>query len=480
MRWFRQLVFYAFVGLYAVLCPLMIFSTLGYVFVPGAEQQIVKTGLIYVSSAPSGASIYLGQRRYTKRTPAVLQGLRPGLYDVRLMLKGHQAWTRQVAVEPERATVLQHALLLPQPLRPTEFSSGAFDELLPLADTSLLLLSAGPRLGGLMLYDVKERRGRPLLPMDSPWVDARLLAATSASDSPALLLHVATKSGEQRLWVELARHEPEIEDVTGLLPAGASRLAWGPAEPRFLFVLKAGLVQGWDRAGGPPLRVWGRAVGMQLAHNALYILDENGAVQRFSPDGRLVTERFAQVLPEHPSGLIQLEVLPKGDVVLVSKRGELVSSRAVLPPVERGVRGLAVMPKRERVLFWTRDQLGMLQPDDVEEWNHAPPPLRVQWLLTEGRDLAQGFWVYDGSHCLVRDGDRVLLFALETDGPIQPHELLQVQAGSSIAYDDASGMLYYLDRDSGRLRALELLPQQEVLPLPDWISERTRTTREAP
>jgi len=266
-----------------------------------------------------------------------------------------------------------------------------------------------------------------------------------------------------------------VEDLTDQLPAGAWQAAWDTAERRFLFILKAGVLQRLDRVlHRPALTLLNRVAGVQVVHNTPYVLSDDGSIQRLSSDGQRVIERFRGVPLERAGGLLQLDVLPGGDVVLLGKRGELFSSRSVQPLVERGVRGLDGLPKQDRVLFWTKDRLGMLEPEGTVEQERALHPLRVQWIFTQGHDLAQGFWVYEGSHCLVRDGDRVLLFALETYG--QPHqdELLQVKAGSSIAYTESSGMLYYLDRETGQLRALELLPKQDRLPLPEWTGQRKR------
>src|SRR3990167_2552070 len=172
MRLFRRIVFYAFVLLYLVLCPVTVFSTLGYVFIPGAEQQIVKTGLIYLASTPPGATVYVGKRRFIHRTPTILRGLRPGAYDIRLVLKAHEPWARTVPVEAEKAAVLEHVLLLPKPLRFVEIVPGPFEDLLPVTE-EILLLQRGPLLGDMTVYEPRAKRVWPLLEPGSPLPAAR-------------------------------------------------------------------------------------------------------------------------------------------------------------------------------------------------------------------------------------------------------------------------------------------------------------------
>ena len=69
-----------------------ILYALGYILKPGMEQGLVKTGLIYISTVPSGASVYISNKRYTRRTPAILRDLTPGNYPIRISLKNHRSW----------------------------------------------------------------------------------------------------------------------------------------------------------------------------------------------------------------------------------------------------------------------------------------------------------------------------------------------------------------------------------------------------
>ncbi len=98
----RKLFFWFFAVLYLTVCPLTVLYALGYWVMPGTGQGIVKTGLLYVSSAPPEASVYLGNQRYTKKTPTILRDLLPGEYQVKLALKHYKPWKRILPIEAER------------------------------------------------------------------------------------------------------------------------------------------------------------------------------------------------------------------------------------------------------------------------------------------------------------------------------------------------------------------------------------------
>lgn len=468
MRLLRKSVFYLFVVLYLVVCPLTICSTLGYVVQPGAERRLIKTGLISLSTAPPGASVYLGRRRYTETTPAILRGLLPGTYEVRLALRHHRPWVQQVAVEAEKATPLEHVLLIPQRLAPLELSAGSWDELISLPGTSVLLLRSGPRLGGVALFDWKAGRGRPLLPAGSIWADARVLALTVMKESPAFLARVSIDGEERTIWAEAAGKEPELEDLTSRLPDPPWQAAWDASDRRYLFVLKGDTLSRLDRGSSPhALQTLHGVLAFGLSRKTLYVLWADGLLQRMGLDGQraelLLDLRLMGRPPAAARGLLQVEAV--ADHLLIrSGRGELLTTYPPSTVAERGIQGLEVFPKAGRALCWLKDRLGVLEWPNAagpDEGRTDPPSLR--WLFTKGRRIEQAYWVYEGSHALIQDEDRVLLLALEAPGEPdrEPRlqELLHVKAHSSIAYSEESGTLHYLEPASGRLRALELVPQ---------------------
>src|SRR3989344_2619629 len=117
MPLFRKILFYVFLAGYLVACPVIVLYSLGYILTPGAGNGVAKAGLIDVSTLPPGATVYLGNKRYTQKTPAVISGLLPGQYRVTVYLKGYALWSREVSVQAEQAAVFDHILLLPKQWR---------------------------------------------------------------------------------------------------------------------------------------------------------------------------------------------------------------------------------------------------------------------------------------------------------------------------------------------------------------------------
>ena len=109
----RKLLFYIFLVLYLILCPLLILYSLGYIFNP-QNKEIVQTGVIYLSSLPSDADIFLEKSHYIHATPSMIEELLPGDYTITLKSEGYKDWVENVTVEAGKAISFNNILLIPE------------------------------------------------------------------------------------------------------------------------------------------------------------------------------------------------------------------------------------------------------------------------------------------------------------------------------------------------------------------------------
>lgn len=472
MRRLRVVLFYILVVVYLIVCPLTVLYALGYLYQPGPEQGIVKGGLIYVSTAPPGASVYIGNRRYTKKTPTIVRNLLPGEYPVRLTLRGHQPWSQLLPVETGKATVLEHVLMLPQELRQATVWAETFEDLVPLAGGQAILLSRGPLLGDQFLYECKNQVVRPLIPAASSWARLKLTKTYAVDDSPVWLAVVSSVDGERVLRIDPRPAEPSVEDVTALFMDRPLDVLWDPREPDQLFTLQAGYVNRLDlgsRVVHPRLIEGVRGLG--VFRRNLYVLRDQGVIDRMDRDGKRVEGVLDDAVLGQTlfgeRGAYRITLLTDRLMLFLGEHGELLASRLPYRFVDHGVLGFEGHPQHQRVLFWQKDRLGVLdfsqEGVDTELFERGP---RIRWVTKDAEHIEQAFWAFDGSHIVYRDHHRVMLAELETYGPLHAQELVQIKPGSSIAYAEETGQIYFLDRVTGRLKALELVPKRELVPFP--------------
>lgn len=156
MKALRRFFFYLFLAVYLVAAPVAILYALGYMWAPGSERGLVKSGLIALSSTPDDAAIFLGASRYTRRTPALIRDLLPGDYTLRLSHPGHDDLALNVRVEPERATVLDRIVLLPAARVPRALADGPWSELIATPGGRLILLHRGDAIFAFDTRDPEE------------------------------------------------------------------------------------------------------------------------------------------------------------------------------------------------------------------------------------------------------------------------------------------------------------------------------------
>ncbi len=114
MKILRRIIFFLFAAVFVVGAPKIVFYALGYSYGSGSEKGLIQTGLIYLSTTPPGATVYVDGRRYREPTPAIIRDLLPGNYSIRLVLKDHDVWSKTVPVEAAKASVLGKILLYPK------------------------------------------------------------------------------------------------------------------------------------------------------------------------------------------------------------------------------------------------------------------------------------------------------------------------------------------------------------------------------
>ncbi|MFA5177070.1 MAG: PEGA domain-containing protein [Candidatus Omnitrophota bacterium] len=108
----RAVLFYLSVAIFFTGLPVILSSSLGYKFNP-RTLKFTKTGIISLKTQPPGASIYLDGKLLNDKTPATINELLPGSYNVKLELKYHYSWFFQVNVEPRKVVRLEKIILFP-------------------------------------------------------------------------------------------------------------------------------------------------------------------------------------------------------------------------------------------------------------------------------------------------------------------------------------------------------------------------------
>ncbi|MFA6143064.1 MAG: PEGA domain-containing protein [Candidatus Omnitrophota bacterium] len=109
---FRMAGFYFSALSFLIILPIVLSYSLGYK-IDYKAFKIYKTGIIYINSQPSGASVLVNGKLYKDPTPAQIEELKPGIYKIEVKREGFYAWEGELVVEPNMATRADKIVLFP-------------------------------------------------------------------------------------------------------------------------------------------------------------------------------------------------------------------------------------------------------------------------------------------------------------------------------------------------------------------------------
>lgn len=456
----RRILFYVFALVYCIVCPLIVFYSLGFIFKPGGQPGISKTGLIVLSSVPSGASVYVENKRFSERTPTMIQGLLPGDYRVAVYLKGYGLWQRTVPVLQEKAAVFDKIVLLPKTWKYETILADEFNDLVPLRNSRFFLLSKGPLLEDLFFYDPRDEVLSPVVPDDFPFKAAHVSSYFMIDKSESLLLRTQLGLwGEEKFfWLDLGSSRPKIRDVTHLFLERPQSVNWDPDKKEQIFAYKDGELTRMDVASGavyPRFAEHVRAYG--LFDKKVYLIRGDSSFKKVDREGKTEEDvGGSSPLPgilSAEEGFFEIKVFSKDHELFLSPHGALLAGKPPYRIVGDGVKGIEPDPRSKKVLVWQNDKLGVLSFGESVE---------MDWVWNKGRKISQAFWVDDGSHVLFHDGNSLYFLELNASAPPALYPCFEVKTGSSVLYRDGEGKIYFLEKDTGRFCSATLVPKYEI------------------
>lgn len=483
MKILRRVLFYLFIAIYLVLCPIIILYAFGYIFTPKVEEGFAKTGLIHIETLPANASISIAKRRYADRTPATIRNLLPGECDVKVLLQGHRPWERKVKVEPGKAVNFEKVLLLPKSVKSRFLSTGFFENLWPVPETRFLLLQGTKCAGDLVVFDWKNEIFRPVLSKASAFADMELIKIFTVKGSPFVILQVRGAGGMKFLGCQLDKEASDVKNLPGFFQEGEPyEILWEGGHPDHLFALQG---QDLSRLDLDKMRMLPgfleKIRGFGLFKNKIYALRGSSIIRLgFSAQkGEETLVEKGVFLENLFSGAdkYKIDFISNNAVCFHGERGEFFSNVLPYRFVDEGVRGYQTDSDGRKVALWQRERVGILdfeKPERKKEFFERGP--EIEWIFEKGQDIHQAYFVYEAAYVLFCDQENVFLSRLG-EREIPPEKLVTARKSSDVFYSEKTGKLYYLEPSAGRFMSADILP--EGITFAGMMSELEKETQEA-
>lgn len=460
----RKILFYILLILYLTITPYLILYGLGYVF-KADEREILKTGLISVTSEPRGAVVYIEGRKFSRRTPVVVRGLRPGSYQVRVTRRGFEPWAKKVLIVPEKAARLEPVILLPLKPDREPLTERSYRNLFPKAgEFKVSALAEGGRLSDLTKIDflfkkeVPHHQSKEL----SGLADAEVLSWLSKKESSAVLLKIKRDGKTGHLLYDF-EHEKVLGDLTGRIPENADIIDWDSKKPKAVYFLKNQQIGAFHFQTSQLSQIGENDVlGFGVQRRKIHFVKKDFTFWESGLNGEEIAafaprdENGARLFSESGAKSFQIEVLKrelfqKELLLFKSDKGALLSNHPPYHLIDSGVRGFrhAESGDTEKILYWTKNEIGIFDFSLSSEEEEVFPPRLV--LYRSGNDIQQAFWAYDNTHILFRDGNEVFLLEAGDQAPYGIRSLQTAARGTDVLYYENQKTLYYLELETKRI-----------------------------
>lgn len=461
----RKIIFYLFLAIYCILCPILIMYSFGYILNP-VNKEIAQTGLVHIETIPAGADIFLERSHYKYKTPASITNLVPGQYQITIKLKGHRLWTHEVLVEEGQSSAFNNVLLLPEKLDPEVVISGSdYENLIVLSKSFSFILKNSQQLKDFYVFDWGKKELRPLLKNYSLYADFTVSDIYSQMKNKKIIIFGGSLWNKRFYLIDLEDRDQPITDITKLFDGKPDEFMWNDAYINDCFAVYGDYI---NRLDLKEMSVYPKFIesvkGFGLSNKWLYLLERDGRISKIALNEAERTVIFAgrNVSKDifSKSYFYKITFMKDDNLLFLGSKGDLITTSPPYSISEGQTLGVNFHKRSQKLLFWSKNTIGVADfAEESVEGSLFSDRVIVHTVYAKGKNILQCFWVYGGTHILFRDRDDVFLLELSPDGKHHIEFVVNVKNNSDVSYSDDTGKLYYLD-PQGRLLSQKIIPKE--------------------
>lgn len=444
----RRKIFYAMAALFAIVVPLALLYSRGYV-VDLKRRGFVATGGIFVKTVQSGAKVYIDDE-FSKETSFLLHGalvtnLIPRRYTVRVEKEGYQPWQKVVRVANGEVLEFRNVLLPPVGASPSAIFSGrrnVQNRVFPLAGRPELAVESGAAGKPISLFIVhpgtKAVLGEIVRVSQWSWDEhsGSFVAGRRAEGRTRWYHAVVLPGGGIR--------ETPVE-FRGL-PAGfsADRVVPHPTEDGQFYFSAGGALFLQGRAS-VPLAIAEQVHSFAVSRDHLYFVTRNGFFAESDLLGgntKLLGRKGLLLDDASPARII---IGPDGDVAVFDAVSGLFIYRPgraqELELIAGGVLGIDFAEIGDRLLFWDDSRLWIywLKDNPAQPFDIAGSKKQI---FTSDKAIRLAYLNAEGTHAFYATPQDIRMAEIDDRASVNTYDLVKAEAGS-FAMDRRDLTLYW-------------------------------------
>jgi len=490
----RRLFFLFFFLLFLVTVPLVVLFVQGYRF-DKDNGIFVYSGSIAIKSWPKDIDVFLDGEKYSVQKSGlvneifIINGLRPGKYQLRCQKEGYSSWEKSVEVHSGVSTEFWNVLLFPLPDKvektsysPTQESHRFF--LSPRDNNEVVFSQDEAGLKKISLLDVEEGQAEEIFSVADDW---KLPAPEDkenvewSTDNQSLLIPMRDVLGEREYFIGKIKKDQlekpirlsEIfdskeavptQDVKKNAPTAFQKVRWMFDKNDELVVLTKKQELFYLNIKKPEEKILlaENVSDFDFAGNRIYYAQNPNNLVWEIKDNDVATKRQitkTAFISENNDEFIDLKVYDEYRLTMINSSGHLFifnqekeKNETTNEEIQGGFIDSQFANDGKKLLFWSNHEIWVFflrdwEVQPIREKNEkklivrfSQPLKNVQWMETyENVIFSSGNWI-KSAEIDMRNGINITN-VLERKEPWQENEAI---------YDKDSQTLFYLDKDSSQ------------------------------
>lgn len=274
-RRYRQITLLLFVVAFLIIAPIVILYTQGYRY-NFKRGTIQKTGILIVSSSPRRADILLNGELVDRQTPAKLERVLPGDYEITLQREGYHDWTKRLTIFDNATTFAEDILLFRQSL-PQLVTSQSLTAITISPDRSLAALVFDQRNLSLM-----NMRTGTILPTDTGTATGTIEHVEWSASNHKALVKFATGTTTSYFIIDTGRANSDPTTI----PSTFEHYHWDMADDTILYGSRDSEIWRYDTTSGAQrLATRATSTATFTAKSGVIYTTDSATVYRHATDG---------------------------------------------------------------------------------------------------------------------------------------------------------------------------------------------------
>jgi predicted DNA-binding antitoxin AbrB/MazE fold protein len=477
----KALFFWALVGTFLIVAPIIVFHAMGYRF--NTERGIfIYSGSVTLKSAPAEIEVLIDNESVPKgiinfiNHSYHIDGLTPGGYSLEVKSPQYKSWRKEVSIHSGVSTEFWNIFLARENYTKLKYPSTYLSNFFISPDSKKIVLVEGESNTVVKILDVKKESIEYIFSIADYAFSENVKENVEWSPREGHLSIPLTKNGKNEYFIVDIGTE-EVSNLNNLIKKDNIRnVRWSSGEKNTIFyIYEDGLYKLKLSEGEKEILVVKNIAGYDISADGIYYFSkENGLIyeknNKGSNEGKQISFASVDIAAGDDFKLIAYDedrigiISQNKDFYLFNKSEDSGDSKEV-KKIKEGINGLHFSNDGKKVTFWNDNEIFVYF---VRKWETQPNREEGQVIniVHFSEKIENVGWFRDYEHIIFNVGNTVKIAELDHRSLRNIHDLFDLNnKNSKITYTVREDNVFFIDAEKNSensLYSISLSEENEI------------------